>query len=149
MLGWLSDRLVARGWDEGTLRTRLMAAAHILTGVAVLGLSGATDIPHITFWLVFAAISGGPAGSNVYAIAQMFAGPRASGSWVGVVNGIGTSSGIFGPILTGMIIDSTGSYANAFYVAAVLSFVGGLWWLFAIPRVEPVDFGDPAAASPG
>jgi MFS family permease len=148
-LGWLSDRLVARGWDEGALRTRLMAAAHILTGVAVLGLSGATDIPHITFWLVFAAISGGPAGSNVYAIAQMFAGPRASGSWVGVVNGIGNSSGIFGPILTGIIVDSTGSYANAFYIAAALSFVGGLWWLFAIPRVEPVDFGDPATVQPG
>lgn len=140
-LGWLSDRLVARGSDEGRLRKGLMAAAHILTGIAVLGLSTATDTQHITYWLLFAAVSGGPAGSNVYAIAQMFAGPRASGSWVGVINGIGNCSGIVGPIITGMIIDRTGSYANAFYIAAGLSLAGGLWWLFAIPRVRPVDFG--------
>jgi len=143
-LGWLSDRLVARGSDEGRLRKGLMAAAHILTGIAVVGLSVATDTPHIAFWLIFAAVAGGPSGSNVYAIAQMFAGPRASGSWVGVMNGIGNSSGIVGPILTGMIVDSTGSYAWAFYVAAGVSLIGGLWWALAIPAVRPVGFGSAA-----
>ncbi|MEO7786736.1 MAG: MFS transporter [Sphingomicrobium sp.] len=140
LLGWLSDRLVARGTDEGRLRKGLMAAAHLFTGIAVLGLAGATDTAHIGFWLLFAAVAGGPAGSNVYAIAQMFAGPRAAGSWVGVVNGVGNSSGIFGPILTGLIIDSTGSYSWAFYIAAGLSLAGALWWTFAIPQVRPVVF---------
>ena len=139
-LGWLSDRLVAGGAAEGKLRKRLMAASQILTGIAVIGLSQALDTPHIAFWLLFAAVAGGPAGSNPYAIAQMFAGPRASGSWVGVMNGVGNLSGIIGPVITGIIVDRTGSYANAFYIAGGLSLVGGLWWLFAVPRVEPIDF---------
>lgn len=144
-LGWLSDRIVARGNDEGELRKRLMGASLILTGIAVAGLSQATDTPHIAFWLLFAAISGGPAGSNPYALSQMFAGPRAAGSWVGVMNGLGNCSGIIGPIITGLIVDRTGSYANAFYIAAAVSIAGGLWWLFAIPRVRPVDFSEPLA----
>ena len=144
-LGWLSDRIVARGNDEGELRKRLMGASLILTGIAVAGMSQATDTPHIAFWLLFAAVSGGPAGSNPYAISQMFAGPRAAGSWVGVMNGFGNCSGIIGPIITGLIVDRTGSYANAFYIAAAVSIAGGLWWLFAIPRVRPVDFGEPLA----
>lgn len=141
-LGWLSDRLVAHGRDEGWLRKGLMAGAHLGTGIAVIGLSTATDTPHIAFWLLFAAVAGGPSGSNVYAIAQMFAGPRAAGSWVGIMNGLGNCSGIVGPILTGIIVDSTGSYLWAFYVAAGLSIAGAFWWAFAIPPVRPIDLGE-------
>ena len=50
---------------------------------------------------------------NLYAVAQMFAGPRASGTWVGVQNALGNLSGIFGPIITGIIVDRAG-YATAF-----------------------------------
>ena len=125
-----------------------MAAAHIFTGIAVIGLSQATDTPHIAFWLLFAGVAGGPAGSNPYAIAQMFAGPRAAGGWVGVMNGIGNCSGIVGPIITGLIIDRTGSYAYAFYIAAGLSLAGGLWWLFAIPQVRAVEFGKAGVIAP-
>jgi MFS family permease len=141
-LGWLSDRLVAHGRDEGRLRKGLMAGAHLGTGIAVIGLSTAIDTPHIAFWLLFAAVAGGPSGSNVYAIAQMFAGPRAAGSWVGIMNGLGNCSGIVGPILTGIIVDSTGSYLWAFYVAAGLSIAGACWWAFAIPPVRPIDLGE-------
>lgn len=139
LCGWGSDRLVARGIDEGRLRKGLMAVGLALSGIAVLGVGMAADMPHIAFWLVFAAIAGAPLGSNVYAISQMFAGPRASGSWVGLVNGIGNSSGIFGPILTGLIVDRTGSYLNAFYIAGGIGLAGGLWWLFAIPEVRLID----------
>ncbi|MEO7027387.1 MAG: MFS transporter, partial [Caulobacteraceae bacterium] len=139
LCGWGSDRLVARGIDEGRLRKGLMAGGLALSGIAVLGVGVAADMPHIAFWLVFAAIAGAPLGSNIYAISQMFAGPRASGSWVGLVNGIGNLSGIFGPILTGFIIDRTGSYLNAFYIAGGIGLAGGLWWWFAIPEVRLID----------
>ena len=35
---------------------------------------------------------------NLYAVAQMFAGPRASGTWVGFQNALGNLSGIIGPL---------------------------------------------------
>ena len=50
---------------------------------------------------------------NLYAVAQMFAGPRAAGTWIGIQNAIGNISGIFGPIVSGIIIDRAG-YDSAF-----------------------------------
>lgn len=40
------------------------------------------------------------------------------GTWVGVQNAIGNISRNAGPIVTGLIIDVTGSYAGGFWLAA-------------------------------
>lgn len=68
----------------------------------------------------------------------MFAGPQAAGSWIGFQNAIGNStSGILGPVVAGMIVDRAG-YDGAFFVAAMLAIVGGLWWLVAVPAIRQV-----------
>ena len=136
--GWLSDRLVAAGWDEGRLRKGLMSMSLGSSAIAILGLSMADSTPAIIGWLLLAGVQAGPAGTNCYAIAQMFAGRRASGSWVGAMNGMGNSSGIVGPLMTGAIVDQTGLYFAAFLLAATISAIGALWWWFVIPTVEPV-----------
>ena len=56
-----------------------------------------------------------PCRLNLYAVAQMFAGPRAAGTWVGVQNAIGNVSGIVGPIVTGIVMQRAG-YNSAFYL---------------------------------
>ncbi|WP_309612227.1 MFS transporter [Sphingomonas sp.] len=136
--GWLSDRLVHAGHDEGRLRKAFIAASLTCSAIAVLGLSQADTTASIEGWLLLAGAGAGPAGTQPYAIAQIFAGRRASGSWVGAVNGIGNTSGIVGPLITGAIVDRTGSYVAAFLLAAGISAFGALWWLFAVPKVEPV-----------
>ena len=75
---------------------------------------------------------------NLYAVAQMFAGPRASGTWVGFQNALGNISGIIGPIVTGLIVDQAG-YDSAFMLTAAVAAAGALWWAILIPRIEPVD----------
>jgi len=137
--GWLSDRLVASGWDEGPLRKGLMAFYQVVTAVAILGIGFSASQGAIFGWLVAASAVGGIGGANAYAITQIFAGPKAAGTWVGVMNGIGNTSGIVGPVLTGLLIEQTGSYLWAFGVSAAIVAIGALWWLFAIPRVRPVD----------
>ena len=57
---------------------------------------------------------------NLYAVAQMFAGPRAAGTWIGVQNALGNTSGIFGPVVSGILIDRYG-YGSAFYLAAAVA----------------------------
>jgi len=76
---------------------------------------------------------------NLYAVAQMFAGPRASGTWVGVQNALGNLSGIVGPIITGILVDSAG-YGSAFVLTAAVATFGALWWAVGIPRITQVDF---------
>ena len=74
---------------------------------------------------------------NLYSVAQMFAGPRAAGSWIGIQNALGNVSGIAGPVIAGILIDHYG-YDSAFYLAAAVAAFGGVWWAFGIPRIEQV-----------
>ena len=74
----------------------------------------------------------------LYAVAQMFAGPRAAGTWVGIQNAIGNLSGIFGPIITGVIVDRAG-YNTAFVVTAAVAAAGALWWVVGVPRIQQVE----------
>jgi MFS family permease len=136
--GWLSDRLVQTGSDEGRLRKGLMSLNLAVSAIAILGIGFSASPQAIFAWLIVNACFSGIGGSNCYAIAQIFAGPRAAGTWVGVMNGVGNLSGIVGPILTGMLIEHTGSYLWAFGVSAGIVAVGALWWPLALPKVEPV-----------
>lgn len=137
--GWVSDRLVARGIGEGPLRKAMMALAHLSIAIAIAGIATAPSTATLAAWLVVAGIAGAAISTNLYAIAQMFAGPRAAGSWIGVQNAGGNASGIVGPIVTGLIVDRAGGYGWAFAVVAAVSASGALWWWFAIPEVKPID----------
>lgn len=137
--GWLSDRLVKSGWDEGRLRIGLMSVYHLASAASIVGVGFSASNSMILAWLVFGALFGGIGGAHVYAIAQIYAGPRASGTWVGVMNGVGNTSGIVGPILTGLLIQKTGSYVAAFLVSAAIVAFGAIWWRFALPKIEQVD----------
>src|SRR5260221_9943744 len=83
-LGWglLSDRLVKAGWDEGRVRIGLMCVYHLASAASILGIGLSTSASMILAWLVLGAMFGGIGGAHLYAIAQIYAGPRASGTWV-------------------------------------------------------------------
>ena len=136
--GWMSDRLVASGADEARLRRGLMMGGQFVVTLAIIGAAMAPSTGALAAWLLIAGAAGGVLSANIFTIAQMFAGPRATGAWCGVQNAFGNISGIVGPVATGVIIDSTGSYFAAFILTAAVSLVGALTWLFAMPRIEPI-----------
>lgn len=137
--GWISDRWVRAGWSEGRMRLGLMSLYHLTSAVSILGIGFSSSQSMILAWLVFGALFGGIGGAHVYAIAQIYAGPRAAGTFVGVMNGVGNASGILGPILTGLLIQQTSSYLPAFIVSAVIVGFGAIWWWVALPPVEPIE----------
>jgi MFS family permease len=136
--GSVSDRLTARGRSEDRVRRMMMLGGQLVAAAAVLGLAFAHDLFVIGALLCVAGIATGALSLNTYAVAQMFAGPRAAGSWVGTQNAIGNLSGIFGPILTGVIVDAAG-YTTAFVVTAIVAAAGALWWVVGVPRIEQVQ----------
>jgi MFS family permease len=138
--GWLSDRLVASGWDEGRLRKGLMCMYMLVSAVAILGIGFSESPTSIFVWMVVTALFSGIGGINCYAISQIYAGPAAAGTWVGVMNGVGNTSGIIGPIIAGLLIQNTGSYMAAFVASAAIVGLGGIWWVAALPPVRPFSF---------
>ncbi|MBL0914511.1 MAG: MFS transporter [Sphingopyxis sp.] len=137
--GWVSDRMVARGADEGEVRRWLMIIGQISIGVAIGGIALADGYAMLVVWLALAGSGAGLIATNLFAIGQIFGGPRAAGSWIGVQNALGNISGIIGPIVTGLIVDYLGGYGYAFATAAGLSLLGGLLWWTIIPKIETID----------
>ena len=136
--GHFSDWWTRSGRSEATCRRAMMIASQFLAAGAILALGFATTAPMIGLLLCLAGAASASLSLNLYSVAQMFAGPRASGTWVGFQNALGNMSGIFGPIVTGMIIDRAG-YTAAFYVTAAVAAFGALWWAFAVPDIRQVD----------
>jgi MFS family permease len=137
--GWLSDRMVARGADEGEVRRWLMIAGQLAIGTATAGIAVADDYVMLALWLAVAGFGAGLIATNIFAVGQIFAGPRAAGSWMGVQNALGNISGIVGPIVTGLIVDYLGGYGYAFACAAGLSLLGALLWWWMIPEIRALE----------
>lgn len=133
--GWVSDHLVRGGRDEARIRRALMVGGNVVMAVAIVGIMRSDSAPQIGLWLVLFGAAAATGGVNLYAIAQMFAGPRASGSFIGIQNSVGNIPGIVMPIITGLIIDWTGVYDNAFLLTAGVCLAAALWWWLGVPKI--------------
>jgi MFS family permease len=135
--GHFSDWWTRSGRSEAMVRRWMMVASQSVAAASILALAWAHTPLEIGILLCFAGAASAALSMNLYAVAQMFAGPRASGTWVGVQNSIGNLSGIVGPIITGLIVDRAG-YEDAFIVTAAVAAFGALWWAFCVPPIRQV-----------
>jgi MFS family permease len=138
--GHFSDWWTRSGRSEAACRRWMMVASQTLAAAAIVGLAFAHSAVSIGILLCLAGAASASLSMNLYAIAQMFAGPRASGTWVGFQNALGNLSGIFGPIVTGIIVDRAG-YESAFYLTAAVAALGALWWAVGVPPIREVELG--------
>lgn len=135
--GHFSDWWTRSGRSEAACRRWMMVASQLLAAGAILGLAFAHSAVAIGVLLCLAGAASASLSLNLYAVAQMFAGPRASGTWVGVQNAIGNLSGIIGPVVTGIIVQRAG-YNSAFILTAAIAAIGAIWWAIGVPRIEQV-----------
>jgi MFS family permease len=139
--GHFSDWWTRSGRSEALCRRWMMVASQLLAAIAILGLAFAHSAVAIGFLLCLAGAASAALSLNLYAVAQMFAGPRASGTWVGVQNAIGNLSGIVGPIVTGIVVQRAG-YNSAFILTAAIAAIGALWWAVGVPAIRQVDLDE-------
>jgi MFS family permease len=137
-LGAWSDRWTRSGRSEAAVRRGMMIVGQLVFAFSMMGIFAVHDLLGVGLLLCVAGVCNAALGINLYAVGQMFAGPRASGTWVGVQNSVGNISGILGPVVSGMIIDRAG-YGGAFALTAAIIGVGALLWAFAVPEIKQVD----------
>ena len=136
--GWWSDRLVANGRPEGDVRKAAQVLANVIKASAIVASAMVSSETAMIFWLAVAAAMMGVTNSQNFAVAQLFAGPRAAGRWVGIQNFGGNCAGILGPVITGLIVDASDSYNVAFVVAGAITLGAALLWGLVVPRMEPI-----------
>ena len=137
-LGAWSDRWTRSGRNEAAMRRALLSVGQIGTAASIVGIAMADSVTEIGLLLCAAGLASACLPTNLYAVAQMFAGPKSAGTWVGVQNGLGNVPGIVMPIITGLIIDWTGVYDNAFLLTAGVCAAAALWWGFGVPAIRRV-----------
>jgi MFS family permease len=136
--GWTSDRWIRAGANPGRVRKFYAASGLLLCALTILPAAMVTN-PNTSIALITAACMFlGLFTSNVWAITQTLAGPLAAGRWTGFQNAIGNLGGVVSPLLTGWVVNETGSFLLAFVAAAVVLMGGTFVYLSSLGRMEPV-----------
>lgn len=137
--GWLSDRWIAKGRSATFVRKAFLCTG-LLSAAALLPFASILE-PDASLRLVMVAGFGlGFCSSNLWAVTQTLAGIPAAGKWSGLQNGFGNLGGVVSPMLTGFVVDATGSFHLPFVACSFVLVMGALSFLFLIPRVEPINW---------
>lgn len=132
--GWSADHLIRLGYSTTVVRKVMQSIGSVVPAIALVLLASTEDavtaVVLLTVTLSFGAFSG-----SGFACNHLDISPRHAGAIWGISNTAATIPGIVGVALTGFIVDATGSFASAFYVAAGIYVFGMLTFLlFATGR---------------
>jgi MFS transporter, ACS family, hexuronate transporter len=136
--GWLSSRLIKRGWTINRARkTTMLICALAATPVAFGAYADSLWLAVAIIGLATAAHQGFSA--NLYTLpGDVF--PRAAvGSVVGIGGMIGAVGGMAMSKYAGWVLDTVGSYTPIFVVAASAYLLALLFIHLLTPRMEPVE----------
>ncbi len=136
LAGWIADRLIHLGWDETKTRKGFVTGA-FLTGLLLIPAARVATANH-AIWLVAGASLVGLATANLIVILQCCAPEEEIGIWTGFENLAGNIGGVLAPLLTGLLIQRTGSYFPGFALAAGLLVAGiAAYWLI-VGELKPI-----------
>jgi MFS family permease len=138
--GWLIDRWVRRGGAPSLAYKTALSLSAAGVGVCLLCLSG-TGATTGAALLLATGLGDGLNAPSVGALTQRFAGPLATGRWMGAQNAMSNTAGFLAPSVTGYLVKYNGGhYSVALWVTGAIALLGLLAWLVLVPEVEPVDW---------
>ena len=115
-------------------------ASHFRLPATVLMIpAGLVDSNRLAVALIFGAGCVGLATGNLLAILQCCAPLDKVGIWTGVKNYSGNLGGILAPLVMGLLLSRTGSYAPGFAVGAILLVTGLIPYWFIVGELKPND----------
>ncbi|MBS0366686.1 MAG: MFS transporter [Proteobacteria bacterium] len=137
--GWLLDAWMAgSATPNRAYKTALAASA---AGVGLCLLAAGTASPAVAAaLLLLTAVADGLNSPATCAATQHFAGPHATGRWMGVQNAAANIAGIVAPVFTGYLVQWTGHYQVALWLAGAVALLGLGAWLLIVPPIEPVNW---------
>lgn len=136
--GWLSDRIYRSGrYSLTTIRKTFLIVGLLMA--SCIGLAAFAESAWIAIVLLCIAKSGTTvAATQVWAMPGDIA-PRGMTSMLaGLQNSVSNMGGVVGPIVTGFIVATTGSFNIALLFSAALIVAAILNYLFLLGRVEPI-----------
>jgi ACS family D-galactonate transporter-like MFS transporter len=135
--GWLIDRLIAGGRSDTRVRKTVLLTG-MCAGLAVMGAATTRD-PVVAITWISVALSGLAAAAPVcWSLPSLIAPKGGVGTVGGIMNFGNNMMGAAAPMVTGYVVGSTQSFANAFIVAGFVLLVGVASFAFLLGRIEPL-----------
>jgi len=126
--GWIADRMIVSGYSVTFTRKTMQTIGMLGPAVALSALATADDavtaVVLLSISLGLASFAFAGVGCNHLDIS-----PRHAGVIFGISNTGATIPGIVGVVVTGMLVDQTGTYASAFYLTAGVYLIGLVFYL--------------------
>src|SRR6266851_5644233 len=130
---------IRRGYTPTLVRKSAMAIGFSIAAIALMGCAVADPSRYVP-WLLAAGVGCGMTGAGVLCFSPTLAGPQATGTWYGIQNGFANFAGVFGPALTGFVLQRTGNFLAPFAITAAVCIAGVFSWVFIVGRVEQVSW---------
>ncbi|MBC7932959.1 MAG: MFS transporter [Rubrivivax sp.] len=139
--GWLSSKLIKRGWsiNAGRKTTMLICAVAV---IPIIFAAQTTSLWTAVLLLGLATAAHQGWSANMFTIASDMFPRRAVGSVVGIGGMAGAVGGMLIARLVGEILERTGSYVPIFIIAGSAYLVALLIIHLLAPRLEPANIED-------
>jgi ACS family sodium-dependent inorganic phosphate cotransporter len=134
--GWIADTLLNKGVSLIVVRKSMQTVGLLGAALSLLLTSQADSAPEAML-LMCAALGMLAFTYSGFAPNTLEIAPKYAGILAGISNTVATLPGIIGIVITGWLVDMTGSYSSALALAAVLNILGAIVWIF-LARAEPV-----------
>jgi MFS family permease len=131
LAGWAADRLIGRGYSAVTVRKCFTIAGFSIACTELIG-ARATSLDTALLFAVVSLSGLGLATANYWALTQTLIPGAAIGRISGIQNCSCSLAGIAAPILTGWLLQKTGSYDAPKVAILVVLLVGVLSYLLMI-----------------
>jgi MFS family permease len=136
--GYLVDWLVRKGRSDTVVRQSVLITGTAL-GLAIAGPTFTTDPKVALVWITLALAGLAAAAPVGWSIPSLIASRENVGKVGGILNFGNQTAGIVAPIVTGYILNETGSMRKAFAVAAILLLLGIASYVFLLGRIDGED----------
>ena len=138
--GWLLDRWVRSGATLNRAYKTALAASSAGVGLCLIAASVVSGPVAAAAILLLTGVLDGLNSPSNPSVTQTFAGPRATGRWMGLQNAVGNVAGMSAPVVTGYLVEYGGGYTAALVASGVVALCGLLGWLVVMPEVRPIDW---------
>ena len=147
--GWLGDYLIRRhGLSVTASRKTIIGVGMSLSAITVMAaaFTPQTWLAVTLLTLCMGCLRATTGAAN--ALPLDLAPPRAVAALTSIQNFAGNVSGLLAPIITGYLLQATGSFVAALVVAGGMVLLGAASYLFIVGKVEPLKIaGEPGGAA--
>ncbi|MBI2821255.1 MAG: MFS transporter [Acidobacteria bacterium] len=147
--GWIGDYLIRRGHSRTLSRKLMIGGGLTLATIMVVAAAFASQawlaVTFLTLCMGCMRLTTGSLNAAPIDLAP----PDLVGSLTSLQNFVGTISGILAAIVTGYIVQGTGSFVLALVVAGAVAMCGAISYVFIVRRFEPLEMTLEDAAGTG